>query len=392
MGTDAGNIGGKQKAVSSISKITTIQTLSLHENKRILAISDIHGEDTYLDGALKKANYTCDDILVVVGDIIEKGRESLRTVRYIMALQEENPNVYVTMGNVDFDRLRSFYDDSKEGREEFLDCLRWTKDIWERGFFLDCLEEQGIAPEEVSLENISVVKQQIEESYRKELDFLWNQPTILCIGDYIFVHGGIPTDSLEALERTDSFQYLKVDAFGETDVKFQKNVVVGHWPTCLYRDDIHCMNPLFQYEKHIIAIDGGCALKRWGGQLNVLIIPHAEAKMQDVTYVPYDDYPTVIAKKNQSAEKSTIGIRFTDCLVQELEEKEGLSKLRLISNGMEFTAPTVLLYRRGKYIYCDDYNDAHLEVKIGDRLSVLADTSVGKLVKKEGYIGWYKDR
>jgi len=95
MGTDAGNIGGKQKAVSSISKITTIQTISIPENKRILAISDIHGEDTYLDGALKKANYTCDDILVIVGDIIEKGRESLRTVRYIMALQEDAETIFV---------------------------------------------------------------------------------------------------------------------------------------------------------------------------------------------------------------------------------------------------------------------------------------------------------
>lgn len=391
MGAVAGRVGRKQKVVNSMSKLITVQTISIPENKRILAISDIHGENAYLEGALKKANYTCDDVLVIVGDIIEKGRESLKTVRYIMSLQEENPNVYVTMGNVDFDRLRSFYDDSQEGREEFLDCLKWTKDIWERGFFLDCLEELGIVPEEVSLENISVVKLQIIESYRKELDFLWNQPTIVCIGDYIFVHGGIPTDSLEELEGTDSFQYLKVDAFLEADVNFQKNVVVGHWPTCLYQDDIHCMNPLFQYEKHIIAIDGGCALKRWGGQLNVLVIPHAEAKMQDVTYVTYDDYPIITAKKSQSAVECTIGIRFTDCLVQELEEKEGLSKLRLISNGLEFTAPTVLLYRRGENIYCDDYNDAHLEIQEGDRLSVLADTSVGKLVKKEGYIGWYKE-
>lgn len=84
-----------------ISGQMKIQKIECAQNKRIVAISDIHGEVTYLDGVLKKAGYSENDILVIVGDIIEKGRESLKTVRYFLKLREDNPNVYATMGNVD---------------------------------------------------------------------------------------------------------------------------------------------------------------------------------------------------------------------------------------------------------------------------------------------------
>ena len=41
--------------------------------RRILVTSDIHGQISYLKGVLKKAEFCSDDILVIVGDIVEKG-------------------------------------------------------------------------------------------------------------------------------------------------------------------------------------------------------------------------------------------------------------------------------------------------------------------------------
>ena len=90
---------------------------------RIIAVSDIHGHVLYLDGVLKKANYSVNDTLVVVGDLIDKGPYSLKTVRYVMKLRDENPNVYTTMGNVDWLRLHRFFYDSAAG---FLEMLQWT--------------------------------------------------------------------------------------------------------------------------------------------------------------------------------------------------------------------------------------------------------------------------
>ena len=75
-----------------------IQKIDRTESEgRIIAVSDIHGYAHYLKGVLKKAEYSIEDTLVVVGDLIDKGPYSLQTVRYIMKLREENPNVYAIM-------------------------------------------------------------------------------------------------------------------------------------------------------------------------------------------------------------------------------------------------------------------------------------------------------
>lgn len=372
-----------------ISGKMTIQNIECTPNKRIIAISDIHGEVTYLDGVLKKADYSENDILVIVGDIIEKGRESLKTVRYILNLIERNPNVYVTMGNVDIYRLSLFFDDSPEGNEEFIGGLYWTKEVWKRGLFLDILDEMGIRLEDVCAENVMEIKERIKEQYKAELDFLWNLPTMIFMGDFIFVHGGVYSDKPEELTETEPFVYLKLDDFMNKDVKFEKTVVVGHWPVCLYRKDMLSMNPLFDYEKHIIGIDGGCALKKNGGQLNALLIPHANVAMEEISFVAYDDYPVMIAQRSQHSKEFTIRISYYDCEVKMLEEKEGTAKVKHISSGREFVALKSDLYRRDDKLFCDDYSDSLLEVAEGDELSILEESAMGIYVKKDGVVGWY---
>lgn len=375
-----------------ISGKMTIQKIECAPNKRIIAISDIHGEVTYLEGVLKKADYSENDILVIVGDIIEKGRESLKTVRYILELMAKNPNVYVTMGNVDLYRLSLFLDDTQEGNKEFIDGLYWTKDVWKRGLFLDILDEMEIPLEELCAENVMEIKRRVKEQYKAELDFLWNLPTMIFMGDFIFVHGGVYSDKAEELTETEPFVYLKLDDFMNKDVTFKKTIVVGHWPTCLYRKDVLSMNPLFDYEKHIIGIDGGCALKKNGGQLNALLIPHANAAMQVVSYVSYDDYPMIIAKKSQRAKSASIRITYADSEVRLLGEGNGIARVKHISSGREFDVPKSELYHNGDKLCCDDYSDAKIEVEVGDNLSLIEENPMGMFVKKDGVIGWYNDK
>ena len=44
-------------------------------------VSDVHGHFNHLVQLLRKMEYGGDDILVIVGDLIEKGPESLRVVQ-----------------------------------------------------------------------------------------------------------------------------------------------------------------------------------------------------------------------------------------------------------------------------------------------------------------------
>lgn len=54
-------------------RTATVKRLTFPEGRRVLAISDIHGNLPFLKGVLAAAHYGPDDILVLVGDLVEKG-------------------------------------------------------------------------------------------------------------------------------------------------------------------------------------------------------------------------------------------------------------------------------------------------------------------------------
>lgn len=97
---------------------TTIQEIAAKPGQRLLVISDVHGHPDRLIQLLRQMDYGGEDILVLVGDLIEKGPESLRVVQYVMDLARRHP-VYVSMGNVDLWRLLKVDDDSPEGLEDW---------------------------------------------------------------------------------------------------------------------------------------------------------------------------------------------------------------------------------------------------------------------------------
>lgn len=64
---------------------TVIQKIQPKPGQRIIAMSDIHGHPDYMLQLLRKLHYGGDDILVIAGDLVDKGPDSLQAVRYIMA-------------------------------------------------------------------------------------------------------------------------------------------------------------------------------------------------------------------------------------------------------------------------------------------------------------------
>ena len=60
--------------------------VQLPQGRRVLAVSDIHGSLEFFKGLLDAAGYAGDDILVLVGDLVEKGPDSLGVLRYVMEL------------------------------------------------------------------------------------------------------------------------------------------------------------------------------------------------------------------------------------------------------------------------------------------------------------------
>ena len=148
------------------------------------------------------------------------------------------------------------------------------------------------------------------------------------------------------------------------------------------------MNPVFDYRRHAVSIDGGCALKK-GGQLNALIIPNPYALMEEITTAAYDDYPAVHAKTAQEPIPATICIKYFDAEVEMVLAAGDMVKVRHKSSGVLFDVPEKYLYRRGEKLLCSDFINAGLKVQAGEALKLVMRTRAGAIVKKDGQMGWY---
>ena len=387
----------KEKANMTKELKTTIQHIEAAPGQRILVVSDIHGHFNYLVQLLKKMEYSGDDILVIVGDLIDKGPESLRVVQYVMDLCRQHP-VYVSAGNVDMGRLWMIENDSQEEAENFIGNLKWNQEYWESSFCQEMLSDIGISLGQLTTENVLDYKRKMKEHFQEELEFLRSRPVILTAGKYLFVHGGVPTDDLTELEGTDAKGYLKNDDFFNQGYQFQNyTVVTGHWPTCLYRQEYEDVSPLFDREKGIICIDGGCGLKK-SGQLNGIVLPDCMADIDEISWTCYDKFPIVKAIDKQEGKRATSHIQYFDNQVEILEsqadyadeEKSKLCTIRHISTGKILEAPRKWISDwNDKVLHCDDYCNADLQVEPGEMLSVLFEAGEKRYVKSHGKIGWY---
>jgi len=349
-----------------------ILPLSLPKGRRIIAISDIHGNLPYLEGLLDKLRFGEDDILFILGDFTEKGPRSLDTLRYIMALSE-NYTVHTLCGNCDI-WAPLFDGELGNGPETVLSYMERKPYSLAR----QMCREMGM--EFSPAMDYEALKKAVFENYGPEMDFLRSLPTLIETEDYVFVHGGVPENA------TDAWDYMKFDRFMHRARPQKKWTIVGHWPVMLYHEDTVEANPVFDYEKKIISIDGGCVLKD-DGQLNALIIP--EAGSVDFSFVAYDSFPTARVLEEQKASEKSWYIRWGDALVEVLERGEEFSHCRHKRTGYEMDILTRYLFGDGRQCEVNDCTDYVLPLQRGDIVSIVEVTSRGYFVKHNGISGWY---
>lgn len=379
----------KEKMIEGIK--TTIENIPVQPGQRLLAVSDIHGHLDWLVQLLKKMEYDGDDILVIIGDLVDKGPESLRTVQYVMDLARQHP-VYVSMGNVDIDRSLKCFDDSPEGVERFVEYLQWMERRWGNSLFQEMLADLGVSVGQITMDNAPEYMGRLREQFREELAFLRERPTILTAGRYLFVHGGVPTDDLTALEGTAGYPHLKNDAFWEQGYSFEHyTVVTGHWPVWLYRRDREDGRPLLDRERNIFCIDGGCGLKK-AGQLNGLIISDCHTDQPNISWTSYDDFPLYTALQPQTEAPAKVYINYFDSEVELLEEQGEWGKYRRKGSGEIVMLPLkwVGTWSDGKW-HSENYSDGRLSVEAGEQLSLIDRAGSSFYVKKQGLAGWYDD-
>ena len=352
-----------------------IARMTLPPGRRILAVSDIHGNLPYFKGLLQKTGFCDDDILIIDGDFIEKGEYSLDTLHFVMELVRRG-NVHAVCGNCD--GWNSIFTMSEDALAESLAFLKSKK----RGLIWDMCLKLGI--DLMSAESLRPFKRVLAESFRAEFDFLAALPQAIETEHYIFVHAGIHGD--KALNDHRPGELQKYDDFMNRGHKFSKWVIVGHWPVMLYGTDRVCANPVIDRASRIVSIDGGCVLKD-DGQLNALVIPFDGS--EDFSHIAYDSFPTARAMTYQPEGARSYYIRWGDNEVQVIKRGEEFSRCRHVRTGYEMDILTKYLYGEGELVRVNDCTDYVPEVFPGDEISIVETTSRGYFIKRGGYSGWY---
>ena len=345
--------------------------------RRIIAVSDIHGNLPFFRALMDKIALTPEDILVLVGDILEKGPESLALLRHVMALCRTH-TVYPLCGNCDGLVYRFFQGDELDRR-----FFSFYLPQHPESALRQLAREGGFD----QTDDLPRLRADLRSAYPEEWRFLSRMPTILETEHLVFVHGGVP--SLEHMDQLDRWRCMKNDDFLGQGHAFDKWVIVGHWPVTLYRPDIQSAAPILLPGRRIASIDGGCVLKK-DGQLNALILP--EESSQNFTWTAWDGLPTATALDGQLPSAAPLNIRWGRSAVEVLEEGEELSLCRHLETGRTLYILNRYLRMGPDGLWCEDSTDYALPVSPGDRLTVVASTSQGYLCKKEGRTGWYYGR
>ena len=354
----------------------------LEGRRRIIVVSDIHGNLAYLRGLTDRLRLRGDDQLILLGDLVEKGPESLGTLRYILSLRDRC-RLYPVLGNCDCWHL--WVDENS---------ARWFNAGWDKatlthllrqkaaarsGLLLDMCAEMGFPLREDT--DIPRLKAALREAFPAEFDFLRSMPFALETDEYMFVHGGVPPG--ETLESAGAWRCMKLDNFYAARPHMKKWTVVGHTPVCLYGKNTISAAPIVDRGSRLISIDGGCVLKD-DGQLNALTIRRGKFSVDW-----YDPFPLARAKTPQRRSSRSAYIRWGDNEVYPLDLGREWCRIRHERTGYEMDVPTDFLFEAGGVLRVNDVTDFRPGVRPGDVLSVVRETDRGFWVKKNGVSGWY---
>ena len=220
---------------------------------RLFVVSDIHGMFEQFEQLL--THWKPEDKLVLLGDLVDRGPQSLQVVRKVMQLKEtyEEQIVYC-MGNHDqmflnyiaspmINRMLYFPHGGRQTMASFLNT----------------------APS--AMKELNAIEQAyyVQENFQKEISFLESGQLNAIIGKVLLTHAGFESTSSDLADTTDDdFLWIRDHYLQPNQTNFIN--IFGHTPTRYIHqsDDIWVST-----NQTYIGIDGGCV---FGGQLNAVLL------------------------------------------------------------------------------------------------------------------------
>lgn len=166
-------------------------------------ISDIHGYYDLFLKLLEKINFSKEDELICCGDLIDKGPNSIKLMRYV----KEQSNIHCILGNHEYSVLKAYYSMLQNSIVDFDNVLQRLQ-----AYFPDGKLDWDL------------------------VDWLETLPTYIERGDFICVHAGIPLGidgKPIPFEKVAVEQFVYDRRFKDADVIpiSDKTIFFGHTPT-----------------------------------------------------------------------------------------------------------------------------------------------------------------
>ena len=195
----------------------------------IFSIGDIHGCLKQLISLQKKIinseGFKKDnDLLIYLGDYIDRGPHTKIVINQIIKLQKENIKSIFLMGNheqVMIDFLFNKINNLRYWLSLGADQTFRSYDIEVAEFIKDGFGDKKIE----KLRNVF-----LNQLTEKHIHFFKNLKLSYTLGKYLFVHAGVNPEKSILEQSKEDFLWSRSDKFFDKNFKFEKIVVHGHTP------------------------------------------------------------------------------------------------------------------------------------------------------------------
>lgn len=354
-----------------------ITKLDLKDDYKIVAISDIHAHGNLFLELLSLLYLKDEDHLVILGDFINKGKNSYETLRIIRKIAERK-NTYVLKGNHEYYMTYMMRDVST-----FLKSRDFIVNEPFESVIHSMLKSRN--KEVGDFPDLQAVYDYLMKHFSEDFMWLTNLGVIVETDDFIFVHGGYHEDKSV---HDDEIHFLKYDDYQTLSPINKKTVVVGHWPVALLREDDMTNEPHFNESKNIISIDGGLGVKSTG-ELNALMIERTGGVLKyDLKQLNH--FPDAVLKKAYVfEEEALVYIDYPDFEIEVLEVFEKMSLCKQKKSKKEFSVFNGLIKETSSgYCLKTNYINRFLNLQVGDSIKIVKKYEDCLLVKYQSTFGW----
>lgn len=194
----------------------------------IYCVADIHGEYDLFCQLLQKINFCDSDTMIICGDMIDKGKQSVELLQKIRLM----PNVKCIVGNHEYDFLKYYRSLMQASPTDFDETLVRLQHYFPYdGHFLDW----------------------------ETVDFIESLPYFIEERDFICVHAGVPLDQNGAVQpldfaRVEQLVYDRTFKDAEVVPRQSKCVIFGHTPT----NYVNQSGKIIKYKRTTTRTDSNC--------------------------------------------------------------------------------------------------------------------------------------